>query len=888
MSFRAIAEFVLHLEHFRNIDLFQQGLYFLKFQIFNEDEEKIYYANPYDCISKDYETRNKEKASFHKLQEPHLYDEQACFMSKIFFIRYAEETVMLRDIIKFRTEIDVAPGYLNTEFYLKCELFYCLPPQGNFQQAVNSADVMKEELRNTGDRFKLVQTKIYQINGLMQGMSSMIPISFDREFTCLCVSTLHGSIIDFRFRQANMRKPQSSANDHQEGDTFMENGILVEQKYIDALDNPNLQLERQPSKKWTPNNIAEFFFFDEFGFLAMTDKKIEECYGEYTETLSTIYENLKKNYINFSNSVLDDDDLSQIDFPRFPKDLEFKGLESFMEIEQNRVNSKFVRPQVEIKKAKPIESFKDDDHSLENHTIEEQSSSVFTNDTNLQQNSQNNPNTVNDEEEEECKRPQTSIQLSKPNDRGRIKPLPNHKPINHKHIQPKSKSSNLIQASLDKFKENEALILLDDTQKNIYQDPYKVGNAIIMEINSLAGQLFELSNNLSKLLMYKPRRVYKFLLNVYQKQLEDRYGENILRHVIQTSDFSFPSEDYTGQLNDVVAKKTRQMLQMHQELAGPNLLPVEEVKIIEEQLANGKKKRKKRNMEKYAPLIFEECYVKHKKLQKIANTFELNHDEEIKQKVNPNKTKANYHGTHLFVIKCCLPESCPCSSANEQDTEGSIMDMGYKLAQEVHQFIRESCPGRNLGRLTFVGHSLGGLIIRASLPYLEKFKDKFHGYLTLCSPHLGYMYKSSKLFNAGLWVLKKWRKSQCLAQLSMSDHKDLESTTIFELSKQKGLEWFKHIILVSSFQDQYAPFDSARIQICSDAAKDISKGNVYIQMVNNLMKDVSAEVLYRIDVNFQIQETNLDSLIGRTAHILFLENEELMKMIVSRYKDFFS
>lgn len=42
-------------------------------------------------------------------------------------------------------------------------------------------------------------------------------------------------------------------------------------------------------------------------------------------------------------------------------------------------------------------------------------------------------------------------------------------------------------------------------------------------------------------------------------------------------------------------------------------MPVEEVKILEEQQANGKKKRKKRNMEKYAPLIFEECYIKHKK-----------------------------------------------------------------------------------------------------------------------------------------------------------------------------------------------------------------------------------------------------------------------------------
>jgi hypothetical protein len=31
MAFRGIAEFVLHIEHFRNVDLLQQGLYFLKF-----------------------------------------------------------------------------------------------------------------------------------------------------------------------------------------------------------------------------------------------------------------------------------------------------------------------------------------------------------------------------------------------------------------------------------------------------------------------------------------------------------------------------------------------------------------------------------------------------------------------------------------------------------------------------------------------------------------------------------------------------------------------------------------------------------------------------------------------------------------------------------------
>jgi hypothetical protein len=106
---------------------------------------------------------------------------------------------------------------------------------------------------------------------------------------------------------------------------------------------------------------------------------------------------------------------------------------------------------------------------------------------------------------------------------------------------------------------------------------------------------------------------------------------------------------------------------------------------------------------------------------------------------------------------------------------------------------------------------LGGCIIRAALPLLEKYKDKFHGFLTLCSPHLGYMYKTSKIFSTGMWVLKTWKKSILLNQLSMADNKDIEQTALYLLSQAKGLEWFNHIILVSSYQDQYVPFDSARI-----------------------------------------------------------------------------
>jgi len=45
----------------------------------------------------------------------------------------------------------------------------------------------------------------------------------------------------------------------------------------------------------------------------------------------------------------------------------------------------------------------------------------------------------------------------------------------------------------------------------------------------------------------------------------------------------------------------------------------------------------------------------------------------------------------------------------------------------------------------------------------------------------------------------------------MTDQKDLEQCFLYKLSEMKGLDWFKNVVLVSSYQDSYAPFDSARI-----------------------------------------------------------------------------
>ena len=90
----------------------------------------------------------------------------------------------------------------------------------------------------------------------------------------------------------------------------------------------------------------------------------------------------------------------------------------------------------------------------------------------------------------------------------------------------------------------------------------------------------------------------------------------------------------------------------------------------------------------------------------------------------------------------------------------------------------------------------------------------------------------------------------------MTDHKHIEDTALFRLTKLSGLQYFKNVVLVSSYQDQYAPFDSARIQVCRKANEEGSrKAGQYTTMVTNLVGGLErAQLLYRLDVNFKIND----------------------------------
>ena len=108
-----------------------------------------------------------------------------------------------------------------------------------------------------------------------------------------------------------------------------------------------------------------------------------------------------------------------------------------------------------------------------------------------------------------------------------------------------------------------------------------------------------------------------------------------------------------------------------------------------------------------------------------------------------------------------------CSSINEADTEGDIRQMGARLSQEIKAYIKEWFPNNTLHKLSFIGHSLGGIIIRTALPYLDDFKEKMFTYLSLSSPHLGCMFQNSKIVETGMWFMKKFKSSLCLRTTSI-------------------------------------------------------------------------------------------------------------------------
>lgn len=243
------------------------------------------------------------------------------------------------------------------------------------------------------------------------------------------------------------------------------------------------------------------------------------------------------------------------------------------------------------------------------------------------------------------------------------------------------------------------------------------------------------------------------------------------------------------------------------------------------------------------------------------------------------------------------------SKANEDRTTDDFRELGRRLAQEVSHFLERKLASAlrkdtyGSFRLSFVGHSIGNIIIRAALTdaAMKPYLNNLYTFMSVSGPHLGYFYSSNTLFSSGLWLFKKLKGSPCMHQLTFTDQTDIHSCFLFRLSQEKTFEHFQNVILLSSPQDRYVPYHSARLTICQAASQDSKKGPAYKAMLKNsldqiLMPATSERHFIRCDVNFDTtsQAGSLNNFIGRTAHIEFLETCLYARFLMCSFPKMFS
>ncbi|KAK8406692.1 hypothetical protein O3P69_007339 [Scylla paramamosain] len=216
------------------------------------------------------------------------------------------------------------------------------------------------------------------------------------------------------------------------------------------------------------------------------------------------------------------------------------------------------------------------------------------------------------------------------------------------------------------------------------------------------------------------------------------------------------------------------------------------------------------------------------------------------------------------------------SERNQGDTFSNFETLTEGLVTEIMCHIE--AYNLNPKRISFVGHSLGNIIIRGAVshPRMKPFLPRLHTFLSLSGPHLGTLYNNSGLVNMGMWFMQKWKKSGSLLQLSLKDRVDIRQTFLYRLTQRSQLHHFRNVLLCGSSQDRYVPLHSARIELCRQAVKDNSvMGSAYREMVSNLLQPIISSpsvTLVRYDIHHALPST-ANSLIGRAAHIAVLDSE---------------
>ncbi|KAK6725729.1 hypothetical protein RB195_004195 [Necator americanus] len=217
------------------------------------------------------------------------------------------------------------------------------------------------------------------------------------------------------------------------------------------------------------------------------------------------------------------------------------------------------------------------------------------------------------------------------------------------------------------------------------------------------------------------------------------------------------------------------------------------------------------------------------------------------------------------------------SSSNHTKTWSDIDEMAENLLSEVQSYVlRYSEPPV---RVSFVAHSLGGVIVRAAVcrDEAEWLRPRLHCLMTINSPHLGLAYVG-KGVNLGIQFMQWWKQSRCMEQLSLKDETTFCDSLLFRLSQKKTFGLFRRVLLIGTPADLFVPCHSALLTPCKSALKDPSAlGSTYRDMLSNVHDDITTSdrttVAIRYSTWHSISSPRASRFTGRAAHIAAVEDD---------------
>lgn len=183
-------------------------------------------------------------------------------------------------------------------------------------------------------------------------------------------------------------------------------------------------------------------------------------------------------------------------------------------------------------------------------------------------------------------------------------------------------------------------------------------------------------------------------------------NDSIFRNVVETPDFALPSEENIGEAHKSFAQSKRTT--MNSTLTyGIRVFDLASCKLPKDkQEIKEEIKSEAPSEHDITPIIFEECYVRSEDfryVQQVKRSYEVTEEKITAKSEMEGFDRINdYVGVHLFVLQhgfqgnfldmrllknnlsILHPDGIFLScSSNEDQTEGDIMEMGVRLANEV-------------------------------------------------------------------------------------------------------------------------------------------------------------------------------------------------------------